>query len=74
MVFAELSKASSIASTLPDTLGLRINEIVELWYQASPWQGQLRREISERIIDCALGMIEQQRPLLISSSRSSPCV
>ncbi|CAJ0993072.1 hexitol phosphatase HxpB [Sodalis praecaptivus] len=63
-VFAELGKASSLAATLPDTLGLRINEVVDLWYQASPWQGPSRREVSGRIIERALGLIEQQRPLL----------
>lgn len=63
-MFAELGKAASIAATLPDTLGLRINEVVGLWYQASPSQGPSRQEISERIIECALGLIEQQRPLL----------
>lgn len=63
-VFAELGRASSLAATLPDTLGLRINEVVDLWYQASPWQGPSRREVSGHIIERALGMIEQQRPLL----------
>lgn len=64
-IFAELDKKSTVLGvTLSDTLGLRIDEVVDLWYQASPWHGPSCREISARIIERALSMIEQQRPLL----------
>ncbi|SNC58818.1 hexitol phosphatase HxpB [Sodalis endosymbiont of Henestaris halophilus] len=63
-VFAELGKIDVLAATPQDTLGLRINEVVDLWYQESPWQGPSRLEISNRIIERALEIIEQKKPLL----------
>nr|WP_071818273.1 hexitol phosphatase HxpB [secondary endosymbiont of Ctenarytaina eucalypti] len=63
-VFAELGKPFSLFTTLPDTLGLRIDEVINLWYEASPWEGFSLSWVKKRITERALGMIEQQRPLL----------
>lgn len=54
----------SIADTLPDTLGLRIDHVVELWYHASPWQGCSQEEATQRIIDRVVGLVEETRPIL----------
>ena len=49
---------------LPDTLGLRIDMVVELWFAQQPWSGPDRREVTERIIARALSLVEEERPLL----------
>ena len=63
-VFSELGLDLSIADSLPDTLGLRIDHVVELWYQASPWQGCSLEEAKQRIIDRVIGLVEETRPIL----------
>ncbi|APG17760.1 2-deoxyglucose-6-phosphatase [Kosakonia radicincitans] len=49
---------------LPDTLGLRIDMVVELWYAQQPWNGPDRKEVTERIIQRAISLVEEKRPLL----------
>lgn len=49
---------------LPDTLGLRIDMVVELWFAQQPWSGPDRREVTDRIIARALSLVEEERPLL----------
>lgn len=49
---------------LPDTLGLRIDMVVELWYAQQPWNGPSRQEVTERIIQRAISLVEEERPLL----------
>ncbi|EQC00612.1 hexitol phosphatase HxpB [Photorhabdus temperata] len=63
-VFSELGLDLSLAKTLPDTLGLRIDHVVELWYQASPWQGASKPEVEQRIIDHVIRQVKENRPLL----------
>nr|WP_314265949.1 hexitol phosphatase HxpB [uncultured Moellerella sp.] len=63
-VFAELGLDLSIKEQLPDTLGLRIDHVVELWYQASPWIGDTQQEVTQRIIDRVISLVEESRPLL----------
>ncbi|NRN28093.1 hexitol phosphatase HxpB [Photorhabdus heterorhabditis] len=63
-VFGELGLDLSLAEKLPDTLGLRIDHVVELWYQASPWQGVPKSEVEQRIIDHVINLIKENRPLL----------
>ncbi|ELY3854670.1 hexitol phosphatase HxpB [Providencia huaxiensis] len=63
-VFSQLGVDVSIADTLPDTLGLRIDHVVELWYHASPWQGCSQEEAKQRIIDRVVGLVEETRPIL----------
>lgn len=49
---------------LPDTLGLRIDMVVELWFAHQPWQGPSREEVTARIIKRAIALVEETRPLL----------
>ncbi|AWS51377.1 MULTISPECIES: hexitol phosphatase HxpB [Providencia] len=63
-IFSQLGVDVSIADTLPDTLGLRIDHVVELWYHASPWQGCSQEEATQRIIDRVVGLVEETRPIL----------
>ncbi|WP_387463811.1 hexitol phosphatase HxpB [Photorhabdus sp. RM323S] len=63
-VFSELGLDLSLAKTLPDTLGLRIDHVVELWYQASPWQSASKSEVEQRIIDHVIRQVKENRPLL----------
>nr|WP_318381923.1 hexitol phosphatase HxpB [uncultured Enterobacter sp.] len=49
---------------LPDTLGLRIDMVVELWYAQQPWNGPDRQAVTNRIIERAISLVEEERPLL----------
>lgn len=49
---------------LPDTLGLRIDMVVDLWFAQQPWNGPSRQEVTERIIRRAITLVEEMRPLL----------
>ncbi|MBC8953710.1 hexitol phosphatase HxpB [Xenorhabdus sp. PB62.4] len=63
-VFSALGLDLTLAEKLPDTLGLRIDKVVELWYQASPWQGPSKREVEQRIINDVVQSVKENRPLL----------
>ncbi|HEY3987197.1 hexitol phosphatase HxpB [Cedecea sp.] len=49
---------------LPDTLGLRIDLVVALWYARQPWNGPSCEEVTARVIERAISLVEEQRPLL----------
>lgn len=49
---------------LPDTLGLRIDMVVDLWFAQQPRNGPSRQEVTERIIRRAITLVEETRPLL----------
>lgn len=49
---------------LPDTLGLRIDMVVDLWYAHQPWSGPDRDEVTARIISRAIALVEENKPLL----------
>ncbi|WP_313162121.1 hexitol phosphatase HxpB [Kosakonia cowanii] len=67
---AELEVISSLGvditrrGELPDTLGLRIDMVVDLWYAQQPWSGPSRQEVTARIIERAIALVEAERPLL----------
>lgn len=63
-VMASLGVDISRRHELPDTLGLRIDMVVELWFAHQPWQGPGREEVTERIIKRAIALVEEKRPLL----------
>lgn len=63
-VVASLGVDISRRNELPDTLGLRIDMVVELWYAQQPWDGPNRQEVTERIIQRAISLVEETRPLL----------
>ncbi|BES84811.1 2-deoxyglucose-6-phosphatase [Pectobacterium araliae] len=63
-VIASLGVDISLRESMKDTLGLRIDMVVELWYQHSPWATPGRDDVVRRIIDRAIELVAEQRPLL----------
>ncbi|MEI2264796.1 hexitol phosphatase HxpB [Erwinia sp. CGal63] len=63
-VFATLDVDLSRREELPDTVGLRIDQVVRMWYETLPWLGPTQEEVTQRIITRALNLIEDTRPLL----------
>lgn len=67
---AELEVISSLGvditrrHELPDTLGLRIDMVVDLWYAMQPWSGPSKQEVTDRIIQRAISLVDEKRPLL----------
>ena len=49
---------------MPDILGLRIDLVVDLWFAQQPWKGPDRAEVTARIINRAIQLVEEARPLL----------
>ncbi|WP_283010806.1 hexitol phosphatase HxpB [Cronobacter turicensis] len=63
-VIATLGVDTSRRHELPDTLGLRIDLVVALWFAQQPWNGPSVDEVTQRIITRAMTLVEEQRPLL----------
>ncbi|WP_342755300.1 hexitol phosphatase HxpB [Pantoea sp. MBD-2R] len=63
-VFETLDVDLSKRDALPDTLGLRIDQVVRMWYETLPWSGPSQQEVTQRIITRALDLVEETRPLL----------
>ena len=63
-VMASLGVDISRRNELPDTLGLRIDMVVELWYAHQPWVGPNHGEVTARIINRAIALVEEYKPLL----------
>ncbi|MBM7341708.1 hexitol phosphatase HxpB [Pantoea coffeiphila] len=63
-IFSTLDIDLSRREELPDTLGLRIDQVVRMWYETLPWSGPTQQEVTKRVIDRALGLVEETRPLL----------
>ncbi|MFC0227133.1 hexitol phosphatase HxpB [Serratia aquatilis] len=63
-IFGSLGLDLSDRDKLPDTLGLRIDLVVKMWYQTMPWQGISQQEVAERIIERAIDLVREKRPLL----------
>lgn len=63
-VIASLGVDIRRRNELPDTLGLRIDMVVDLWYAQQPWNGPGREEVTDRIISRAISLVEENRPLL----------
>ncbi|EOW6643830.1 hexitol phosphatase HxpB [Cronobacter muytjensii] len=63
-VMATLGVDTSRRRELPDTLGLRIDLVVELWFAQQPWNGPSVAEVTQRIITRAITLVEEKRPLL----------
>ncbi len=58
---------------LPDTLGLRIDMVVDLWYAQQPWVGPDRDEVTARIISRAIALVEESSRCCRASVKLSPC-
>lgn len=63
-IIAELGVDIRRRSELPDTLGLRIDMVVELWYAQQPWRGPDFAEVTQRIITRCMALVEEHKPLL----------
>ncbi|ANI31898.1 2-deoxyglucose-6-phosphatase [Yersinia entomophaga] len=63
-IFSELGLDTTSRDKLPNTLGLRIDLVVKLWYKTQPWQGPDEAEVCRRIIARSIELVEQTRPLL----------
>ncbi|ENM2865146.1 hexitol phosphatase HxpB [Citrobacter koseri] len=63
-VMASLGVDITRRHELPDTLGLRIDMVVDLWYAQQPWNGPDRQAVTDRIISRAISLVEETRPLL----------
>jgi len=63
-ILASLGVDISRRAELPDTLGLRIDQTVRMWYDAQPWRGVSQAEVTTRIIARTLELVEATQPLL----------
>ncbi|MFH8134358.1 hexitol phosphatase HxpB [Pantoea osteomyelitidis] len=63
-VLSALKVDISRRNELPDTLGLRIDQVVRMWYETLPWSGPSQQEVTDRIIARALALVEEKRPIL----------
>ncbi|WP_127959383.1 hexitol phosphatase HxpB [Serratia microhaemolytica] len=63
-IFGALGVDLSLRQKLPNTLGLRIDQVVELWYQAIPAPNIPQQIVAEQIIERTIELIKQKRPLL----------
>lgn len=63
-VMASLGVDISRRHEMPDILGLRIDLVVDLWFAQQPWKGPDRAEVTARIINRAIQLVEEVRPLL----------
>ncbi|QJI78084.1 hexitol phosphatase HxpB [Citrobacter koseri] len=63
-VMASLGVDITRRHELPDTLGLRIDMVVDLWYAQQPWNGPDSQAVTDRIITRAISLVEETRPLL----------
>lgn len=50
------------------TIGLRIDEVVEFWHRKHPWESIPKREIEGRIVDTVVEMIPEGEPMAGVSS------
>ncbi|MGB7799982.1 hexitol phosphatase HxpB [Buttiauxella sp.] len=63
-VLASIGVDISRRNELPDTLGLRIDLVVDLWFAKQPWTGPSCEEVTNRVITRAIALIEETRPIL----------
>ena len=60
-VMASLGVDIRRRNEMPDILGLRIDLVVDLWFAQQPWQGPDRAEVTTRIINRAIQLVEEAR-------------
>ncbi|MEC5321426.1 hexitol phosphatase HxpB [Brenneria populi subsp. brevivirga] len=63
-VISSLGIDTSLRASMRDTLGLRIDMVVDLWYQLAPWRAPSRETVVNRIIERAMTLVDERRPLL----------
>ncbi|MCS7004696.1 MAG: hexitol phosphatase HxpB [Cytophagales bacterium] len=52
------------------TMGLRLDEVVEYWYSRHPWSNYSKKEISKKIAERVKELIEQQGELMPGALRA----
>lgn len=73
-VMASLGVDITRRHELPDTLRLRIDMVVDLWFAQQPWNGPDRQEVTNRVIARAITLIEETRPLCRVCAKLWRCV
>ncbi len=73
-VMASLGVDISRRNELPDTLGLRIDMVVDLWYAHQPWSGPDRDEVTARIISRASRWWRRTSRYCLACVKRSRCV
>lgn len=63
-IFSTLKTNATYTGQLPDTLGLRIDQVVRMWYEVTPWQGPDQAEVERRITTRTMELVNEKRPLL----------
>ncbi|EKN3346464.1 hexitol phosphatase HxpB [Yersinia ruckeri] len=63
-IFNHLGLNTTSRDLLPNTLGLRIDQVVKLWHKTQPWSQPDEAEVCRQIIARAIQLIEKERPLL----------
>jgi sugar-phosphatase len=72
-VMASLGVDISRRNELPDTLGLRIDMVVDLWFAHQPWVGPGRDEVTARIISRAITLVEENARCCPACVKPSRC-
>lgn len=72
-IFTRLNLDLSRRHEMPDTLGLRIDQVVRMWYETVPWSGPSQEEVTRMVIDRALELVETTRPLLPGVEHALEC-
>lgn len=47
-----------------DTTGLRVDMVVNIWYQRQPWVGKSREEVCQNIIDLVSDKVMRTKPIM----------
>lgn len=79
-VFGELGLTLTEEQCM-ETMGVRVAEVVELWYSRYPWNGPSCREVTQRIYESVIGHVKSEGEpmpgvldtLKIVRSRGMPC-
>lgn len=59
-VMASLGVDITRRHELPDTLGLRIDMVVDLWFAQQPWNGPDRQEVTNRVLPARLRLSKRR--------------
>lgn len=62
-VFSSLGVKISQQDTL-ETMGLRIDHIVDLWFERQPWQGPNCQEVNDLITKRVEALVQEHKPML----------
>ncbi|WP_442505434.1 hexitol phosphatase HxpB [Novipirellula sp. SH528] len=62
-VFAQLGVAITRQDTI-DTTGMRVDEIVQRYYEKSPWDSVSREDVCNRIVDCVIELVRVNKPAM----------